>query len=149
VPIIIQEAESMTKVAFICTHNSCRSQIAQALGRKLAFDVFESYSGGTEIKEAINPDAIRLMKTMYGIDMEKEQKPKHLRELPPMDVVITMGCGAACPYLPSKHTEDWGLDDPTGKSDADFKETIIRITAKMLDLKARIQNESIFNNTFF
>ena len=56
----------MIKVAFICTHNSCRSQIAEALGRKYAKDVFESYSAGTQIKDHINPDAVRLMKQRYG-----------------------------------------------------------------------------------
>ena len=59
----------MRKVAFICVHNSCRSQIAEALGKRLAADVFESYSAGTERKDRINPDAVRLMKQLYGIDM--------------------------------------------------------------------------------
>ena len=60
-----------TKVAFICVHNSCRSQIAEALGKHLASDVFESYSAGTETKPQINQDAVRLMKQLYDIDMEK------------------------------------------------------------------------------
>lgn len=60
------------KVAFICVHNSCRSQIAEALGRHLAFDVFESYSAGTATKPRINQDAVRLVKLIYGIDMEKK-----------------------------------------------------------------------------
>ena len=59
------------KVAFICVHNSCRSQIAEALGKHLAGDVFESYSAGTETKPQINQDAVRLMKKLYGIDMER------------------------------------------------------------------------------
>ena len=62
----------MKKVAFICVHNSCRSQIAEAFGRHLAADVFESYSAGTERKAHINLDAVRLMKTLYHIDMEAE-----------------------------------------------------------------------------
>ena len=57
------------KVAFICVHNSCRSQIAEALGRHLASDVFESYSAGTEVKPRINQDAVRIMKEIYNIDM--------------------------------------------------------------------------------
>ena len=60
------------KVAFICVHNSCRSQIAEALGKHLASDVFESYSAGTETKLQINQDAVRIMKELYGIDMEAE-----------------------------------------------------------------------------
>lgn len=92
----------MIKVAFICTHNSCRSQIAEALAKRYAADVFESYSAGTHPKKEINPDAVRLMKQLYGIDMEKEQYPKSLEELPSIDYLITMGCGVECPNLPSK-----------------------------------------------
>lgn len=90
----------MVKVAFICVHNSCRSQIAEALGKHLAGDVFESYSAGTETKSQINQDAVRLMKQLYGIDMEKTQRSKLLSELPPIDMVVTMGCNVDCPYLP-------------------------------------------------
>ena len=107
----------MIKVGFICVHNSCRSQIAEALGKKVALDVFESYSAGTEIKSEINQDAVRLIKEKYGIDMEKTQRSKLLSELPELDVVITMGCNVKCPYLPCKYREDWGLDDPSGKTD--------------------------------
>lgn len=112
------------KVAFICVHNSCRSQIAEALGKHLAADVFESYSAGTEVKPQINQDAVRLMKEQYGIDMEQTQRSKLLAEIPPVDIVITMGCNVACPFLPCKHREDWGLDDPSGKCDEDFLLTI-------------------------
>ncbi|HWQ51754.1 MAG TPA: arsenate reductase ArsC [Terriglobales bacterium] len=90
----------MTKVAFVCTHNSCRSQIAEALGRHLAADVFESFSAGTHPKDAINSDALRLMKALYNIDMAQSQHPKLLEELPPVDIVVTMGCGVECPWLP-------------------------------------------------
>ncbi|HWR22456.1 MAG TPA: arsenate reductase ArsC [Feifaniaceae bacterium] len=130
----------MTKVAFICVHNSCRSQIAEALGKHLAADVFESYSAGTETKPQINRDAVRLMKRLYGIDMEKTQRPKLLSEIPPVDIVITMGCNAACPYLPCKHREDWGLDDPTGKSDEDFIAVIRGIEGKIRQLAADVTN---------
>ena len=105
------------KVAFICVHNSCRSQIAEALGKQLASDVFESYSAGTETVPRINPDAVRIMKQLYGIDMELTQRSKLLSELPPVDIVVTMGCNVNCPHLPCKHREDWGLDDPTGCED--------------------------------
>ena len=130
----------MQKVAFICVHNSCRSQIAEALGRHLASDVFESYSAGTERKDRINPDAVRLMKQLYHIDMEAEgQHSKLLSDLPTVDVVITMGCNVQCPFLPCSHREDWGLDDPSGKSDDTFLETIRLIEEKVLDLKARLK----------
>ena len=130
----------MKKVAFICVHNSCRSQIAEALGKYLASDVFESYSAGTETKPRINQDAVRLMKAKYGIDMEKEQYSKLLSDIPPVDVVITMGCNVSCPFLPCKLREDWGLEDPTGKSDEFFLETINKIEQKVLELKERIKD---------
>ena len=121
-------------------HNSCRSQIAEALGRHLAADVFESYSAGTELKDRINPDAVRLMKALYQIDMEAEgQRSKLLSDLPPVDGVVTMGCNVQCPTLPCAWREDWGLDDPTGQPDAVFEETIRRIEANILHLKERLR----------
>jgi len=125
---------SRPKAAFICVHNSCRSQIAEALGKHFASDVFESYSAGTQLKAHINPDAVRLMKQLYGIDMEQTQRPKLLAELPPVDVVVTMGCGVECPYLPCRRREDWGLDDPTGKSDEAFISVIRTIESKITQL---------------
>ena len=128
------------KVAFICVHNSCRSQIAEALGRHLAADVFESYSAGTELKDRINPDAVRLIKALYHIDMEAEgQHSKLLSDLPPVDVVVTMGCNVQCPVLPCKWKEDWGLDDPTGQADQVFMETIRRIEEKVLILREKLR----------
>ena len=127
------------RAAFICTHNSCRSQIAEALGRYLAGDVFESCSGGTEKAEKLNPDAVRLMKVVYGIDMEQQQYSKLLEELPAADIVITMGCGVKCPYMPCRYREDWGLDDPTGKADEAFLAVMRSIEEKIRDLKRRIQ----------
>ena len=128
----------MKKVAFICVHNSCRSQIAEALGKKLASDVFESYSAGTETKPQINQDAVRLMNQVHGIDMEATQHSKLLSDIPEVDVVITMGCNVQCPFLPCSRREDWGLEDPSGKSDEAFLETIRQIERKMLLLKKRI-----------
>ena len=133
--------ENKPKVAFICVHNSCRSQIAEALGKHLASDVFESYSAGTETKPKINQDAVRLMKQLYGIDMERTQRSKLLSEIPPTDVVITMGCNVNCPCLPCKHREDWGLDDPTGSSDEVFMEVIKIIEEKILKLKEQLRSD--------
>ena len=129
----------MKKVAFICVHNSCRSQIAEALGKKLASDVFESYSAGTETKPQINQDAVRLMKQVHGIDMEETQRSKLLSDIPEVDVVITMGCNVQCPFLPCSHRVDWGLEDPSGKSDEAFLETIRLIEEKVQDLRNRMK----------
>ncbi len=128
----------MKKIAFICTHNSCRSQIAEALGKLLAADAFESYSAGTELKDRINPDAVRLMKERYGVDMELTQRPKLIAELPRVDIVVTMGCGVECPYLPAERREDWGLADPTGQSDEVFLAVIATIEQKVLALKQNL-----------
>ncbi|MDD4324339.1 MAG: arsenate reductase ArsC [Eubacteriales bacterium] len=136
-------SKNKSKVAFICVHNSCRSQIAEALGKHLAADVFESYSAGTEVRPQINQDAVRLMKKIYGIDMELTQRSKLLEEIPPVDVLITMGCNVNCPNLPSKHREDWGLDDPSGESDEVFETTIQLIEQKVLDLKYRLENNEL------
>ena len=128
----------MKKVAFVCVHNSCRSQIAEALGKALAADTFVSYSAGTETKPQINQDAVRLMKEVYGIDMEATQHSKLLSEIPPVDVVITMGCNVDCPNIPCLYREDRGLEDPTGQSDEVFSATMSKIEEKILDLKKRI-----------
>ena len=130
------------KVAFVCVHNSCRSQIAEALGKYLASDVFESYSAGTETVPKINQEAVWLMKQLYNIDMEQTQYSKLLNELPAVDIVITMGCNVNCPYLPCKYREDWGLDDPTGKDEKTFRETISIIEQKILKLKSSIEKNS-------
>ena len=119
-------------------HNSCRSQIAEALGKYLSSDVFESYSAGTEIKSQINQDAVKYMKQQYGIDMEKNQYSKLITDIPTPDIVITMGCNVSCPALPCRHREDWGLDDPTGKDETIFLETIRNIHSKILKLKQDI-----------
>ncbi|MFT4008369.1 MAG: arsenate reductase ArsC [Lacrimispora sp.] len=124
----------MVKIAFICVHNSCRSQIAEALGRHLAGGVMECYSAGTETRPQINQDAVRLMKQLYNIDMEAAQYSKLLSEIPPVDIVVTMGCNVQCPLLPCKRREDWGLNDPTGKSDQEFIETIRIIETRIRNL---------------
>ena len=130
------------KVAFICVHNSCRSQIAEALGKKLAFDVFESYSAGSETKMQINQDAVGIMKKLYGIDMEKTQYSKLVRDIPTPDILISMGCNVECPYIGMPFDDDWGLDDPTGKSEEEYIKVIKEIEGKVLALRERIQGLS-------
>ena len=121
----------MKKVAFICVHNSCRSQMAEALARVIGLEVLEAYSAGTETKPQINQDAVMVMKEL-GIDMEINQSSKLLSDIPEVDIVITMGCNVDCPYLPSRHREDWGLDDPTGLEDEKFIATARIIEKKFL-----------------
>lgn len=131
------------KVAFICVHNSCRSQMAEALGKLYAAEIFDSFSAGTELRDQINQDAVRIIKGLYNVDMNETQKSKLLINLPDIDIVVKMGCNVVCPYLPSRHEEDWGLDDPSGKSDEEFIKTAKMIEEKVKDLAKRIKNNEI------
>ena len=127
------------KVAFICVHNSCRSQIAEALGKHLASDVFESYSAGTETKPQINQDAVRVMKELYGIDMEKTQYSKTISEIPNPDIAISMGCNVGCPFIGRAFDDNWGLEDPTGKADEAYRLVIAEIENNIMHLKKELE----------
>lgn len=129
---------SKKKIAFICVHNSCRSQIAEALGKHLASDVFESYSAGTEIKSSINQDAVRIMKEMYGINMEQTQYSKLILDIPKPDIAISMGCNVGCPFIGRTFDDNWGLEDPTEKSDDEFVITIKKIEEHIIKLKEEL-----------
>ena len=131
------------KVAFICVHNSCRSQMAEALGKLYGKDIFESYSAGTEVKPQINQDAVKVIKELHDIDMNLTQKSKLLDDIPDVDIAIKMGCNVVCPYLMADHVEDWALEDPTGKSHEDFVKTAKTIEYKIKDLAERIKNNKI------
>jgi arsenate reductase len=112
--------------------------MAEAIAKLIAADVFNAYSAGTETKPRINADAVAVIKRLYGVDMEKTQRPKLLSGIPLPDIVVTMGCNVACPHMPCKHREDWGLEDPTGKSDAEFERTARVIERKIEELKQKI-----------
>ena len=129
------------KIAFICVHNSCRSQIAEALGKHLASDSFDSFSAGTETKPQINQDAVRIMKDLYGIDMEATQYSKLISDIPDPDIAISMGCNVGCPFIGRAFDDNWGLEDPTGKSDEEFIKIIKQIEKKILELKERTDGE--------
>jgi len=135
---------SKIKVAYVCVHNSCRSQMAEAITKVLEPEFFEAYSAGTETKPRINQDAVRTIKKLYDVDMNLTQHSKLIDDIPQeLDVLITMGCNVECPFIPCQHREDWGLDDPTGKSDDVFLKTAETIKEKMLSLKARIESGEI------
>ena len=121
----------MKKIAFLCVHNSCRSQIAEALGKHLRGQEFAFYSAGTETKPRINQDAVRLMKQRYGIDMEKTQYSKRITDIPEPDVVISMGCEVGCPWIGRAFDDNWALPDPTGESDEVFLAVIRAIEEKV------------------
>ena len=122
------------KVAFICVHNSCRSQIAEALGKHLRGEDFDFYSAGTETKPRINQDAVRIIKELYGIDMEQTQYSKTMDKIPAPDLAISMGCDVGCPYIGRSFDDNWGLPDPTGQSDEAFQAVIRQIEERILRL---------------
>ncbi|MCI9631210.1 arsenate reductase ArsC [Thomasclavelia cocleata] len=126
--------EKKLKVAFICVHNSCRSQIAEALGKKLMSNKYDFYSCGTVLKDQINQDAVRIMKELYQIDMEKTQYSKLITDIPEVDVAISMGCDVKCPYIGRNFDESWGLVDPTGHDDEFFKNIIKEIENHVINL---------------
>lgn len=126
------------KVAFVCVHNSCRSQMAEAITKLIASDQIEAYSAGTETKPQINQDAVAIIKELYDVDMNATQSSKLVTDIPAVDIVVTMGCNVDCPWLPCDHREDWGLDDPSGGSKEQFIFTAQTIEQKIRDLQVRL-----------
>lgn len=132
-----------TKVAFICVHNSCRSQMAQALGNYMIGDFFECYSAGTQVKPEINQDAVRIIKETYGIDMEADgQYSKLIDDIPEPDIIISMGCDVGCPFVGRPFDDNWGLIDPTNQSDEVFRKVIFEIEEKLFGLLEKYHQES-------
>src|SRR5690554_143935 len=130
------------KVAFICVHNSCRSQMAEGWAKKLGSDVLEVYSAGTEEYPEVKPLAVQVMDEA-GVDM-REQRYKLLNEISEeVDILITMGCNVVCPFVPNSLSEDWGLDDPSGGPIEDYRETRDLIKKKVEDLVSRVRKEVI------
>jgi Protein-tyrosine-phosphatase len=130
------------KAAYICVHNSCRSQMAEAITRELASDAIQCWSGGTEIKDHIDKGAVNIIKKFYGVDMEQLQYPKLLADIPEVDIVITMGCNVTCPSLPAAAHADWGLDDPTGGTEKEYERIAKIIEEKVMDLREAALNRA-------
>lgn len=122
----------MKKVAFICVHNSCRSQIAEGLCKSLRPDL-ECYSAGTETKPQINQDAVRIMESNYNIDISS-YKSKLLKDIPVCDIYVSMGCNVGCPFVGRKYDYNFEIEDPTGKSDKEFIKAIEKIKDKIMKL---------------
>lgn len=128
----------MKKIAFVCIHNSCRSQMAEGFGRTLGEGLFQAYSAGTEDYPQVKPLAVAVMEEV-GVDMSQHY-PKLLSEIPEsLDILITMGCGVACPSVPCDYREDWGLEDPSGGPIEDFRVTRDLIKDKVLELIKRLE----------
>jgi arsenate reductase (thioredoxin) len=124
------------QVLFVCVHNAGRSQMAAALTQQLGGDRVEVRSAGSEPADRINPAAVEAMAEL-GLDLSQEF-PKPLRDeaVRAADVVITMGCGDACPIYPGKQYEDWQLDDPAGQpieKVREIRDEIRRRVARLLE----------------
>lgn len=117
-------------VAFICTHNACRSQMAEALARHAGYNGYKFYSAGSVPQEQIDRNAVRIMKEQFGIDMSA-QYSKTVRDIPAPDIAISMGCGVKCPYIGREFDDDWGLEDPTGKPVEAYLKVIGQIQEKL------------------
>jgi len=116
--------------------------MAEGFARKYGSDILEIYSAGTEKYHEVKPLAVDVMKEK-GIDIS-DQYPKLLEDIPiEIDVLITMGCGAACPFLINSHEEDWRIEDPSGKSIEEFRKARDIIEAKVKDLIKRVKNDEI------
>lgn len=130
------------KVAFVCVHNSCRSQMAEGWAKKLGSDILDVYSAGTEEYPEVKPGAIQVMEEA-GVHMN-QHRPKLLTDIPEeIDILITMGCNVVCPHVPCSHSEDWGLEDPSGGPIEGFRKTRDNIKKKVEDLINRVKKEEL------
>ncbi len=123
----------MLKIAFVCVHNSCRSQMAEAIANHKYGEQLIAYSAGTHLKPQINQDAVSIINKLYDLDISGTHYSKLLDDIPKVDIVITMGCNVDCPHVECSFREDWGLTDPTS-----MDEIVFELTAKLIDEK--IQN---------
>lgn len=130
------------KIAFVCVHNSCRSQMAEAWAKELSSEFTHVYSAGTEKYPKVKTLVVEVMKEV-GISMDKNY-PKLLSDIPAeVDILVTMGCNIQCPSISSVHTEDWGLEDPSGGLIEGYRQTRDIIEKKVEDLINRIKNNEI------
>lgn len=131
-------------VAFVCVHNSCRSQMAEALMKQLASDLFDVYSAGTENYHQVKPGAVQVIEEM-GISMDGHY-PKLLDAIPEsLDILITMGCNVQCPFVPHRYMADWGLDDPSGGPIDDYRKTRDLIQQKCRQLIDDVKADRLFD----
>jgi protein-tyrosine-phosphatase len=132
------------RVLFVCTHNAARSQMAAALTRHLSGGEIETYSAGSHPAGAISPTAVAAMAEL-GIDIADEfPKPVTDEVIRAADVIVTMGCGDACPLYPGKKYEDWDLDDPAERPLATVPrirdEIQVRVHGLLAELDVPIQS---------
>ncbi|MBC7948144.1 MAG: arsenate reductase ArsC [Chitinophagaceae bacterium] len=123
------------KLLFVCIENSNRSQMSQAFAKMLGGDKVEAYSSGSRPSGVINPKAIAAMQELgYDLSLHSSKSLEDVKRFAPFDVVITMGCGDACPWMPSKQFVDWQIPDPRNMNESEFREVRDMIRDKVKDL---------------
>jgi protein-tyrosine-phosphatase len=128
----------MPGVLFLCIHNAGRSQMAAGFARDMGAGRIEVYSGGSEPADSLNPVAVRAMAEV-GIDIAAFTPQRFTDEvLGNVDVVVTMGCGDTCPYVPGKRYVDWPLDDPRGRPIEDVRRIRDEIRVRVEELIAQL-----------
>ena len=109
------------KLLFVCIENSNRSQMSQAFAKILGGDLVEAYSAGSKPSGIVNPKAIAAMKELgYDLSTHDSKSLEEVKAFAPFDVVVTMGCGDACPWMPAKRFVDWQIPDPKHMEPAEF-----------------------------
>jgi protein-tyrosine-phosphatase len=128
----------MPGILFLCIHNAGRSQMAAAFARDLSGGRVDILSGGSEPADSVNPVAVEVM-TEIGIDISQFVPQKFNDDLlNAVDVVVTMGCGDTCPYIPGKRYIDWPLDDPKGRPIEDVRRIRDEIRDRVADLLTQL-----------
>ena len=140
--IDIDELEKINRkknILFVCIENSNRSQMSQAFAKMLGGPTIEAYSSGSRPSGKINPKAIAAMKEL-GYDLTKHHSKSldEVKQFAPFDAVVTMGCGDACPWMPSKKFIDWQIPDPKNMNEEDFRKVRDLISEKVKELLASL-----------
>ena len=128
------------KILFVCVENSNRSQMSEAFARIIGADAIEAYSAGSKPSGKINPKAIASMKEIgYDLTPHSSKSLEEVKQFAPFDVVVTMGCGDACPWMPAKQFIDWQIPDPKEMNESDFRKVRGFIEEKVKGLLQELQ----------
>lgn len=125
----------MKKILFVCIENSNRSQMAQAFAVMYGGENVQAFSAGSKPSSIVNPKAIAAMKELgYDLSRHESKSLDEVREYAPFDVVVTMGCGDACPWMPAKQFIDWQIPDPRNMEPTDFNKVRDLIEVKVQEI---------------
>jgi arsenate reductase len=134
---------STRRLLFVCVENSCRSQMAEAFARMDGGAGVEAHSAGSRASGVVNPGAVRAMAELgYDLDTHRSKAPADLPGDHRFDVVVSMGCGDACPTVPADRREDWDVPDPKAMDEAGFRAVRDEIRARVRALLASLQTAS-------